>query len=277
MTEAARAWHVDDDSLRRWVDGLSSPLVAVSVEQHLLQCETCRTTVATLAPSIPLDRIWDDVLTAVEVPRPGWVERLLSRMGVSPADALVVGSAVALRAAWLVGMVAVLAFVVAAGLLAAEGGIALFLVAAPLIPVAGVAMAYGPPADPSYEAVLVAPYAMVRLILMRTVSVPATSVPMVIVAGLLLPMSPFVAVAWLLPASGFVAIVLTASNWFDPSSAALALGVGWVVAVALAGRAGDPLALLEPIAVVLYLLLLAGACFVFVYRLYGATPSWRLR
>ncbi len=119
---------------------------------------------------------------------------------------------------------------------------------------------------------------MVRLILMRTVSVLVTSVPMVIVAGLLLPMSPFVAVAWLLPASGFVAIVLTASNWFDPSSAALALGVGWVVAVALAGRAGDPLALFDADRCgYSTVLLLAGACLLFVYRLYGATPSWRLR
>ena len=78
-------------------------------------------------------------------------------------------------------------------------------------------MAYGPAADPSYEAVLTSPYPMVRLALLRTVSVLTTSVPLVIGAGLLLPTSTLVAVAWLLPAAGFIAVVLTASNWVEPS------------------------------------------------------------
>jgi hypothetical protein len=277
MTGAPGAWHVEDDTIRRWVDGSAGPLISVSVEQHLLHCARCRAEAAHHVPRHDLDLVWDDVLTAVEVPRPGAIERLLNRLGLSKADTMVVASAVTLRASWLVGTIAVLAFVVVAALLAEDGGLALFLVAAPLIPVAGVAAAYGPSWDPSYEAVLVAPYAMVRLVLLRTVSVLATSVPLVVVAGLFLPTSAVVAVAWLLPASGFIAVVLTASSWVDPAHAAVAVALAWVVAVAIADRTGDPLAVFDPSALAVYLTLLAVAGLTLVHRLHDTASSWRLR
>lgn len=277
-TGASRSgWHVDQTSLRRWVDGLAGPIAGASVEQHVLHCAQCQSDVAALVPVEPLRPVWDNVLAEVESPRPGPAQRLLVKLGLSASDAIVVASAVTLRVAWLVGMVAVLAFTVFAAVFAEAGGIALFLMAAPLIPIAGVAAAYGPTADPSYEAVLAAPYAMVRLVLLRTASVLATSVPVVVVSGLLLPTSWAVAIAWLLPAAGFVVVVLTASNWVDPAYAASVVATGWVVAVAFAARAGDPLVLLSPPALVGYLaaVLVAGA--VLLDRLVGETPSWRLR
>ena len=153
----------------------------------------------------------------------------------------------------------------------------LFLLVAPLIPVAGVAVAYGPAADPSYEAVLTSPYPMVRLALLRTVSVLTTSVPLVIGAGLLLPTSTLVAVAWLLPAAGFIAVVLTASTWVEPSYAAVAVGASWFAAVVWAVRDGDPTAVLAPAALAIYLAMLGVAVLTMLHRLLGATPSWRLR
>jgi hypothetical protein len=270
-------WHVDDESMRRWVAGLAGPLISISVEQHLLQCAPCRAEVASLVPPTPLDSVWEDVLTAVEVPRPGFVERLLRRSRLSASDAMVVASAAAMRVAWLGGSIAILAFVTCAALLGQDGGVTLFLVAAPLIPVAGVAAAYGPSSDPSYETALVAPYAMIRLILLRTIAVLVTSVPLVVVTGLLLPASTLVAVAWLLPAAVFIAAVLTASNWVDPVHAALVISVGWVGAVALADRTGDPLAVFDSAAVITYVVLLAITGMTLLHRLYGKAPSWRLR
>jgi hypothetical protein len=196
---------------------------------------------------------------------------------MNESDSKVASSAPTLRAAWLLGTMGVLLFVFVTAALAHDGGLGLFLMVAPLIPVAGVAAAYGPSSDPSYETVVAAPFAMVRLILLRTLSVLVTSVPLVVITGLLLPMSPLVAVAWLLPAAGFIAVVLTASNWVDPSYAATAVGVGWVAFVFWAVRIDDhPLAVFEPLAIGAYVVLLVVAILALLYRLFGSTPSWRL-
>jgi hypothetical protein len=272
---ASGSWHVDAQSLQSWVDGRAGSLVSVSIEQHVLRCARCRGEVAVLVPESERPP-WDDVLAAIEVPRAGFAERLLVRLGLSQSDSLVVSSAPTLRAAWLLGTISVLFFVVVAAMLAREGGLNLFLIVAPLIPVAGVATAYGPSSDPSYETVVVSPYAMVRLILLRTAAVLVSSVPLVVVAGLFLPASPLVAVAWLLPAAGFIAIVLTASNWVDPTYAAAVVAGSWVSVVVWAARTGDPLAVFAPAAMGAYVVVLAVAALTLLHRLFRSTPSWRL-
>lgn len=272
----ARAWHVDRESLQGWVDGVAGPLVSVSVEQHVQHCAHCQGAVTELLPET-LRSSWDDVLTAVEVPRPGRVQRILLRLGLSHSDSVIIASGPTLRIPWILGTIGVLCFVLLATVYADINAPGLFLLVAPLIPLAGVAVAYGPAADPSYEAVLTSPYPMVRLALLRTVSVLTTSVPLVIGAGLLLPTSTVVAVAWLLPAAGFVAVVLTASNWVEPSYAAVAVGTSWFAAVVWATRVGDPTAVLAPAALAIYLAMLAVAALTMLHRLLGPTPSWRLR
>jgi hypothetical protein len=273
---ASGSWHVDAQSLQSWVDGSAGSLVSVSIEQHVLRCAHCRAQVATLVPETERPP-WEDVLAAIEVPRPGPAERLMVRLGLSQSDSIVLSSAPTLRVAWLLGTIGVLFFVVVAAVLAHDGGLGLFLVVAPLIPVTGVAAAYGPSSDPSYETVLASPYAMVRLILLRTVSVLFTSVPLVIVAGLFLPASPLVAVAWLLPAAGFIAVVLTMSNWVDPTYAAAVVAGGWVTVVVWAARTGDPLAVFAPAAMGAYAVLFAVAVLTLLHRLFSSTPSWRLQ
>jgi hypothetical protein len=272
----ARVWHVDPEALQGWVDGVAGPLVSVSVEQHVQHCAHCQAAVTELLPD-PLRSSWDDVLAAVEVPRPGWVQRFLLRLGLSDSDSLIVASGPTLRVPWILGTIGVLFFVLVATVYADINAQGMFLLVAPLIPVAGVAVAYGPASDPSYEAVLTSPYPMVRLALLRTVSVLTTSVPLVIGAGLLLPTSTLVAVAWLLPAAGFIAVVLTASNWVEPSYAAVAVGASWFAAVVWAVRTGDPTAVLAPAALAIYLAMFGVAVLTMLHRLLGATPSWRLR
>jgi hypothetical protein len=273
---ASGSWHVDARSLRSWVDGNAGSLVSVSIEQHVLRCAHCREKVAALVPATERPP-WDDVLAAIEVPRAGLTERLLVRLGLGQSDSMVVSSAPTLRAAWLLGTIGVLFFVVVAAILAQDGGLNLFLIVAPLIPVAGVATAYGPAADPSYETVVASPYAMVRLVLLRTASVLATSVPLVVVAGLFLPASPLVAVAWLLPAAGFIAVVLTASNWLDPTYAASVVAGCWVTVVVWAAVTGDPLAVFAPVAMGVYVVILTVAALTLLHRLFRSTPSWRLQ
>ena len=67
---ASGSWHVGAESLRSWVDGDAGSLVSVSVEQHVLKCAHCRDQVAGLVPE-SIRPPWDDVLAAIEVPRPG--------------------------------------------------------------------------------------------------------------------------------------------------------------------------------------------------------------
>ena len=269
-------WHVDADVLRQWVDGIADPAMSISVEQHVLRCAKCRASVAVVVPATDLQETWDAVIEAIETPKPSRAERLLTKVGVSESDALIITSAAALRAAWFAAVIGVLAFTVFGAVVAGDG-ISFFLFGAPLIPVAGVAAIYGPSSDPGYELAVAAPYVMFRLVLLRTAAVLVTSVPLVIGAGLLLPASDTVAVAWLLPATAFIAAVLTASVWVDPLHAASVIASGWFVVIVLVTRHGDPLDIFGPNAVVAYAVVFAVAAAVLVQRLLGAAPSWRLR
>jgi hypothetical protein len=189
---------------------------------------------------------------------------------------MVTAAAPVLRAAWLAGLIVVLGFTLLAATAGGDHALSVFLAVAPLIPVAGVAGAYRPSADPSYEIVLAAPYPMIRLILLRTAAVLAAALPVTVLAGLTLPISTGAAVAWLLPAAGFTVGVLTASAWVEPEFAAFAISIGWVAAVAWATRVGDPLAVLDPLAMLGYLLLLAAGLATLARRVLAARPSWRL-
>ena len=187
-----------------------------------------------------------------------------------------VDTAPVLRIGWIVGVGVVLGFAVVASLLVDDGSLAPFLALAPLVPVAGVAIAYGPSADPSYEAVLASPYPMFRLVLLRTAAVLATSLPLLVLGGLLLPFPPTTAVEWLLPAAGCTVVVLAASSWIDPEYAAVVTGVGWMAAVAWATHEGDPLLVLAPLAMAGYALVLVAGLLILGNRVLQARPAWRL-
>jgi hypothetical protein len=269
-------WHASDATLRDWVDGAAGQLVSTSVEQHLVHCERCRGLVAALVPADDLESGWEAILDIVERPQRSALERCLHRLGLPPSDTMVIASAPVLRTAWVAALIAMLSFALVAATAGRDGGLVVFLGMAPLIPVAGVAVAYGPSADPAYESVLVTPYPMFRLVLLRTAAVLVASVPLIIAAGLLLPISTGTAVAWLVPAAGFTVAVLTTSAWVDPEYGAIAIGLGWIVAVAWAARTGDPLTLLAPSAMAGYLVVFAVGLAILVRRVFAATPSWRL-
>jgi hypothetical protein len=263
-------WHVDASTLGAWVEGRSGPVTSASVEQHLVRCEQCRAAVADLVPVEDVPGAWDDVLAEV-AGGAGLVERVLVRLGLQAGDAVVVGAAPVLRIAWAVGLAAVLGFILVASIAGHDRGLALFLALAPLVPVAGVAAAYGPSADPSYELALAAPYRMIRLVLLRSAAVLLTAVPITIAAGLL-PLDGATAVAWVLPSLAFTLVVLGAGSWVDPWAAAVAVGAGWVAAVAVSARLGDALAVLAPTALVGYAALVVAGALILVL----GTPAWRL-
>jgi hypothetical protein len=258
-------WHLDEDTLRRYVGRTDSLAEGASVEQHLLSCEQCRARVNPAADVIDLAAVWDRTRDTVEVPRPSVFERLLHAAGLPAHEARLVAVASAFRGVWLVGVAAVLAFAALAAAVGHARGLWFFLAVAPVMPCVVVASSYDPWLDPALEPELVTPYPALRLILLRTIAVLALALPAVLLFGLVVPGET--AFAWLLPAIGFVAVVLAASTWVSPLRAAIAVSSVWLVVVwMLAARAGSPNAVLQAQAQAGFLALAAASFSIVLLR-----------
>ena len=260
-------WHADDAELSRYVTGDAGAAVGASIEQHLVRCAACRARIAEHVPSQPLDRVWNSIQQQVEEPRPTPVQRAMIRLGLSESDALLVAAAPSLRTSWLLGLAGTLGFVALAVAYGGARGLAFFLLVAPLVPVAGVAFAYGPDVDPAYEVAQAAPYPGTRLLLLRTAAVLATCLPLVAATSLVVPGLHATAFAWLMPALAFSAVVIAASTWCRAAVAAGAVALGWACAVASAALARDAGAVLAPTLLVAYCLIGVVAALVLRLRL----------
>ena len=192
-------------------------------------------------------------------------ERLLRGAGLPAHEARLVAVASAFRGVWLTGVVAVLAFAALAAAVGHARGVWLFLAVAPVVPCLVVAAGYDPWLDPALEPELVTPYPALRLVLLRTIAVLAFALPAVLLFGLAVPGET--AFAWLLPAVGFVAVVLAASTWVSPLRAAIAVSSAWLALVALlAARSGSPDAVIAGRAQAGFLVLAAASFAVFLLR-----------
>ena len=263
-------WHLDDDMLRRYAERTDSLAEGASAEQHLLCCAPCRARVSAAASVTDLSvidfaAVWDRTRDAVEVPRPSVFERLLRAAGLPAHEARLVAVASAFRGVWLAGVAAVLGFAALAAAVGHTRGVWLFLAVAPVMPCLVVAAGYDPRLDPALEPELVTPYPALRLVLLRTIAVLALALPAVLLFGLFVPgQAPF---AWLLPAAGFVAVVLAASTWVSPLRAAVAVSSVWFGVVwLLAARPGSPEAVLQARAQAGFLALAAASFSVFLVR-----------
>jgi hypothetical protein len=239
-------WHVDATALAAYAEGRCTSITGVSVEAHLMSCSSCAAAFRELMPREPVDRAWRAIRARVEEPRPGVVERLLRRLGLSAESARLLGAVPAFFGAWVLGLFAITVFAALAAGFAGDLGLSLFLIVAPLAPVAGVAASFGGEADPSHELVAVTPYSSLRLLLLRTAGVLATSIPVTMVLGLVLPGPAWLAVAWLTPALAGIAITLALSPYVGTTTTAAVLGATWSVGVLSAHRSGDPASAVEP-------------------------------
>ena len=263
-------WHLDDDAVRRYAGRADSLAEGASAEQHVLSCEPCRGRVSAAASVTGLSvidfaAVWDRTRDAVEVPRPSVFERLLRVAGLPAQEARLVAVASAFRGVWLAGVAAVLAFAALAAALGHARGMWLFLSVAPVVPCLVVASSYDPLLDPALEPEMVTPYPVLRLILLRTIAVLAFALPAVLLFGLAVPGET--AFAWLLPAVGFVAVILAASTWVSPLRAAIAVSSVWLTLVLLlATRTGSPDAVLKARTQAGFLALAAASFVIFLLR-----------
>lgn len=234
-------WHVPDLALADYVHGRVAPSAAASTEAHLLSCARCRAVLAPALDLVELDQIWAEVVQRTDAPRPGVVEVLLLRCGLRSDTARLLGATPSLRLSWLAGVALALLLALFAAQ-TGERGTAVFLALAPILPVVGVALAFAPRIDPTYELAAAAPYSCLRLLLLRSVAVLISTLLPAGLAAAFLPGAPWLAVAWLLPALALAALTLAAATFVDIVWSAFGLSVAWLSVVGLGFAAGhDPL------------------------------------
>jgi len=259
-----QTWHADPDLLAAYVAGELDPVNGASVEQHLDRCAQCRANIRPLVDAPALDRAWTAILETVESQELPLPARVARRVGVSEPTSVLLGATASLRTAWVSSAVVALAFAVAAVYLSGGGALAPFLLVAPLVPVLGVAAAYGPNEDPLEGLIVTTPYGRTRFILLRTLGVLVSVVPFAVVAGLFIPGPVWLAVAWLGPALALVPVLMALSSFVGPRVGAGVVTLAWSAAVLPSTRLVPPTWPVELEQQVLYATL-AGISLVVLY------------
>ncbi|MEV6842440.1 hypothetical protein [Actinoplanes sp. NPDC051411] len=231
------AWHLDPEAIRRYGREAVPPDLAASAEAHLMKCAVCRDVLASYVDDRRVEAIWHEVADRIDAPRRSRPERMLVRLGVGEATARLVAATPTLRGPWLLAVAGVLALAAGAAQVD-ERFLRMFLVVAPLGPLAGVAVAFAGGLDPTREIGLAAPISGLRLLLIRTAAVLAVTVPIVALAGLALPGSNWPAVAWLLPTAGLTGAALGLTGRLTPIVAVGVVGTAWVLLTAPTAVAG---------------------------------------
>ncbi|MFF7982414.1 zf-HC2 domain-containing protein [Streptomyces sp. NPDC007901] len=232
-TEAPRSgWHVAEEDLRAYARGeLAAPLLW-SADTHVGSCADCRAVLAAVSDPVALDAGWERLDAELDAPRPGFGERALARLGVAEHTARLLTATPVLRRSWLASV----AFVLLAMVLVVRvvDAPALFLALAPLLPLAAVAVSYGPALDPTYEIAAVAPTHGFRLLMIRTVAALTASLGLNTLAALALPGYGLLSFAWLLPALALTAAGLALSARLGPLLGPGLVGGAWTLLMAVA-------------------------------------------
>jgi hypothetical protein len=230
--DATGAWHADGALLAAYHDQRLDAAARWSVEAHLTSCAACRLRAGALVDPTRLERVRAALIEVVDQPRAGMAERLLVRLGVAEHTARLLAATPALRGSWLLAVATVLGFAVLAGWThpGEDANLALLCVA-PLLPLAGIAAAYGPGIDPTYEIGLAAPLRSFRLLLLRAAAVLGTATLLAAAASLALPRLGPGAAGWLLPSLGLTASGLALATTVEPLRAIGITAGAWILAV----------------------------------------------
>lgn len=232
-------WHVPDELLEAFATapGSIDAVTAASIEQHMVGCGSCQSVVGARSSSSELDAIWAEVADRVDRAGASWSERLLSRLGLESGPARLISATPALR----MGAVAAVGLIVLAVVLvsrAADVGAA-FLVVAPVVPTALVAMSFAPGADPAGECGLATPVFGFGLVMRRALLVELVAVAALGVGSLFIPIDGMRAVAWVLPALALsLGTLAGAVRWPATESATVVLAC-WAGAVVV-GAIAEP-------------------------------------
>ncbi len=222
------SWHLERELAERYSTGQVGPVLASSVEQHLVGCAACRGLIR--ADESRLDAVWSEIIETVEAPRTGLVERALRGLGVHDSTARLVAATPSLRGAWLtaVCVLLVIAFLAAH---ASRNGTLVFVALAPVLPVVGVALAFGPQSDPTLEVAAASPYSLIRLLAARTSFVVATTLLPTAAVSFFVPGQGWLTIGWLLPSLAMCSVVLATARRIEPHLSASALSAAWFAVI----------------------------------------------
>lgn len=226
-----RKWHLDEELAERYTSGETGQTVSASIEQHLIACTTCRDLLIPLSDIRRGAVVWSGILERVQAPAPRPVERFLRRCGVTEPTARLLAVTPSLRGSWMTGVL----FVVVLAQLAAHsspGGVAFYMALAPVLPLISVAAAFDGELDPSREMAAATPYPALRLLLIRTAAVVASTLVPITFCALLLPGSAWSALAWLIPSLALIGAVLVLMPHTPALPTAGLLATSWMALVA---------------------------------------------
>jgi hypothetical protein len=180
----------------------------------------------------------DAIMGEISAPARSRFERMLLALRVPEPTARLLAATPVLRWAWFAAVAAVLLFAASAGAEQWRPGdqLVVFLALAPLVPVIGVALAYGPHADRAYEVTVAAPLSGLRLLLLRALTVVAAAAVLSLALVLTAPTRGWPQLAWLLPAAATTTTVLALATRIGIRRAAIAVAVGWLSLVILVAQ-----------------------------------------
>lgn len=233
-------WHASDAIIGSYVEDSLDPARASSLEAHLLSCASCRERVAPLVRQTHQEHVWAGIQSEMDAPQPGPVEGLLSRIGLPGNVARLLTATPSLSFSWLGAVALTLIFAVVVANQSPRG-VLVFLLLVPLLPVAGVAAAYGPGIDPTYEIGLASPMSSFRILLIRTTAVLATTLTLVGLFGLGVPGLDWAPAVWLLPGLVLTLSSLALATWVPPLWAAGLVSGLWIGGVVVADRVSGPI------------------------------------
>ena len=153
-------------------------------------------------------------------------DRTLTRLGISDGTSRIVAATPSLRASWLLAVLGVTSFA-AWGAEAEPHLRSVVLILAPVLPVAAVAAAYGPWADPMYEMTQATPLSGFRVLLLRSVAALLAAAVLVVVAAIALR-TGIAAVAWVLPALALCSSSLMLTTFMPLLRAAVLVSGMWL-------------------------------------------------
>ena len=114
-----------------------------------------------------------------------------------------------------------------------------FLTIAPLVPLLGVALAFGPGVDPTHDVAVATPVDGFRLFLVRAVTVVMASCLLLLFVALVVPEGGWYRAAWLLPSIAATTVALALSTRFDPRVASGIVAAAWLALMTVLSNQTD--------------------------------------